>query len=384
MQEATEPKRTLFTWQQHNLYTHDNGFGEKRSQCTRCGQRFRSQPKGVSCPGVRVYNPYSGPGSLDARPEKLATVEELATEGLMPADYRDIHACLHTANGHTFIALYERKNAIARPSDAAPAPVEAIKASCVPPKPVEERKPRKIRQRTPPGPLSDEQMALVREKRLAQGVDLPTTFIVDEKEYALHLWFWRESFFDKQAGWWHYADRWSPEALLETVQQAIPIGSGDKDRRFHIMATWQGETIGKATYHQHGRRDDLSTVALEEATGALADGLIEETLKRMLGEQQAEADRLAEEKRTVPCTICRQPVHVSAGPARRLVLQIDQGEPQIIEIFACEDDAERIRQARQVATIRLFDPTVAPYAYTSSVALATHTVTLPPMDQFQA
>jgi hypothetical protein len=167
VQETSEQKRTLFTWQQHNLYTHDNGFGEKRSQCTRCGQRFRSQPKGVSCPGVRVYNPYASASSLDGRPEKLATVEELATEGLMPADYRDIYACLHTVNGHTFTALYERKKAIPRPPDAAPAPAEAIKASCVQQKPAEERKPRKVRQRTPPGPLSDEQMALVREKRIA-------------------------------------------------------------------------------------------------------------------------------------------------------------------------------------------------------------------------
>jgi hypothetical protein len=382
VQETSEQKRTLFTWRQHDLHTYDNGFGEKRSQCGLCNQRFRSLPKAASCPGMRVYNPYAGPGSLERHPETLATVEELAQDGLMPANYQDIKACLHTVNGHSFIALYERKKAIPRPLDAPPAPAEAIKASSVPPKPAEERKPRKPRQRTPPDPLYGEKLTEAQEKRLAQGIALPTTFIVDEKEYVLELCFWREPFFQNQGGWWHYANRWSPESILETVREALPIGTGYKDRRFLVTATWRGETIGKASYHQRGRRDDLSTVALEEATGALADGIIEETLKRMLGEQQAEEDRLAEEERTVPCTICRQPVHVSAGPARRLVLQIDGGEPQIIEIFACEDDAERIRQARQVINIRLFDPTIAPYAYNSSVALATHTVTLPPTDQF--
>lgn len=76
--------------------------------------------------------------------------------------------------------------------------------------------------------------------------------------------------------------------------------------------------------------------------------------------------------------------HSQYTPARRIVLQIAQGEPQIIEIFACEDDAERIRQARQIVNIRLFDPTIPPYAYSNSVALATETVTMPPTDQTQA
>jgi hypothetical protein len=360
----------LFTWQQHDLSTRDNGFGEKRSQCLRCGQYFRSQPKAASCPGVRVYNPYASASSFDGRPETLATVEELATEELMPADYQAMKGCLHTVNGHAFIALYERKNAIPRPPDAPPAPAEAIKASCVPSKSDEERKPRKARQRTPPDPLTDEQLAQARTKRIAQGIDLPTTFAVDERNYVLHLWFWREGFFDKQAGWWHYANRWSPEALLETVRQALPIGTRNIDRRFRVVATWRGEPIGEASYRQHGSRDDLSTVVLEEATGVLV-GLIEEVLVRMRAEQQAEEDRLMEEERTVPCATCHRPVRASDGPARRILLQIDHGEPQTIEIFACEDHAERIQRATQVVNLRLFDPTVQPSAYNSSVALAT-------------
>jgi len=217
--------------------------------------------------------------------------------------------------------------------------------------------------------LYGDKLAEAQAKRLAQGIALPTTFIIDEKDYVLELCFWREPFFHNQGGWWHYANRWSPESILETVCEAIPIGSGESDRRFLVTATWRGETIGKASYHQRGRRDDLSTIVLEEATGALAGGLLEETLARILAAQQAEADRLAEEEKVVPCAVCRLPVLARLGPARQIVLQVDHGEPQIIDVFACEDDAERIQQATQVIDLRLFNPTVQPFEYDHSRAL---------------
>ncbi len=335
MPETVDQQDTrLFTWKKHHLDTRGDGFGGKRSSCGQCGQQFRSQPSAATCPGVQVYSPYAHAGHSYARPANLATVEELTRENLRPTDYAKIVACLHASNSHYFVALYKRDAVVAREPGDAPPPAEAISASCVPAKPPQERKPRAPRHRTAPDPLWGEQLVEAQKRRLARGVELPTHFEVDEKEYALHLALWREENFGSREGWSAYGNYWSPEALLEWVSKSAPGVKVDGDRRFRVTAGWRGEAIGEGAYRIR-ERFDLSTVETEEASGALVD-VIEAAVARILAEERMEAERQAEALRTVPCVTCDTPVLASAGPARQMSIVIDGGEHTTFEWYGCE------------------------------------------------
>lgn len=336
----TPSAETLFTWQKHALYNYHDGFEKRGGTCTYCGQRFNSQPTAASCPGVKVYSPYAHPGQVDRWPDYLVSAEELAKENLMPNNYHEIRGCLHAHATTIFIALYDRRNAIARPADHQP-PAEAIKASCTSVS-TQPRAPRKPHVKTAPDLPSVEKATQLQAKREKRGEQLPTEFQEDRQYYALHLGFQKTGLGNKLF-WSHHDNYWSLRELLVGVRQG-PWGGKD-GVRFHVTASYDGEIIGGGTYHKIGERQDLTQVTTEETNGALS-GLLEAAIIALLAEEEDEALREAEAQRTVPCAYCRRPVLVrESSPVRKLTIQVDQGEPVSFALHACDSHAKHVRQA---------------------------------------